>query len=444
MLTILLTFFYTINSAFAEINSYFTDVPPNHWACEAIHSMIAKGIITGYPDYTFRPDNKVTRYEFAAMLARALGLPIGEKQGVKGEKPYFSDYEPSDSWAKPYAEAVRDYMPGFWGQNGKREFRGSDFALRETVIVALVKAKNYNEPLQAEQRKDLEVMELNPAPKQMEEDVKPEEKLKIESNTEKGKETDQEVNFIVEDKTKVKVNNIPGAKFLQDRFSDYDQISPENYAYVATAVQKGLIKGFPNGTLQPHEKLTRAQAAVLIYRAFNESEEKEKLLTDLDITNLPNVLETDEQYRNLAEKLAKKYGTLTINETTGPKNFKFEFFVSDININNVDVMEVFINLKKDSDQDQYFRFLPVYRNNNESILNYVNNVAGDMIKEISKKNLIIKLGFYRSYYWNPSNVFEDDMVSYNPTKGIFEVQRTFIAMLFEDKKLLKEYANKDV
>ena len=58
----------------------FPDVPRNHWAYQYISQLAGNGILVGYPDGTFKGDVKMTRYEFATMLYRALqnGAPIDE------------------------------------------------------------------------------------------------------------------------------------------------------------------------------------------------------------------------------------------------------------------------------------------------------------------------------------------------------------------------------
>src|SRR5690554_2248270 len=56
-------------SAFA---GSFADVPANHWAYEAVNKLVAAGLISGYPDGTFKGQNQLTRYEVATMLARLL------------------------------------------------------------------------------------------------------------------------------------------------------------------------------------------------------------------------------------------------------------------------------------------------------------------------------------------------------------------------------------
>ncbi|KJS70576.1 MAG: hypothetical protein JL56_16630 [Desulfotomaculum sp. BICA1-6] len=52
----------------------FKDLPDRHWAASDILYLYQQRIISGYPDQTFRPDQPVTRGEFAALIARLLQL----------------------------------------------------------------------------------------------------------------------------------------------------------------------------------------------------------------------------------------------------------------------------------------------------------------------------------------------------------------------------------
>jgi len=45
-----------------------------HWISDYINTIIERGIILGYPDKTFRPDNKVTRGEFASIIIRTFDI----------------------------------------------------------------------------------------------------------------------------------------------------------------------------------------------------------------------------------------------------------------------------------------------------------------------------------------------------------------------------------
>lgn len=52
----------------------FMDVPMNHWAYDAIGQLASHGIITGYPDGTYKGNQPMTRYELATLVARALAV----------------------------------------------------------------------------------------------------------------------------------------------------------------------------------------------------------------------------------------------------------------------------------------------------------------------------------------------------------------------------------
>jgi hypothetical protein len=59
--------------AFSATNP-FMDVPMNHWAYDAIGQLAAHGILSGYPDGTYKGKQQTTRYEMASALARALAV----------------------------------------------------------------------------------------------------------------------------------------------------------------------------------------------------------------------------------------------------------------------------------------------------------------------------------------------------------------------------------
>lgn len=53
----------------------FKDVPGSYYAHKEIMNLVERGTINGFSDGTFKPTKQVTRAEFAAFVARALGLP---------------------------------------------------------------------------------------------------------------------------------------------------------------------------------------------------------------------------------------------------------------------------------------------------------------------------------------------------------------------------------
>ena len=72
----------------------FPDVDGDYWAAKQINELNAKGVIVGYPDGSFKPDENVTRAEFASMAIKALG-----QEDIQVAQPVnFSDIT-QDFWA---------------------------------------------------------------------------------------------------------------------------------------------------------------------------------------------------------------------------------------------------------------------------------------------------------------------------------------------------------
>jgi hypothetical protein len=97
----------------------FSDVPAGYWAEEPIGILGALGIISGYPDGTFKPENKITRAEFTALLVKAR-----EKEVEKPETALFPDL-PAAHWASGYvAKAlqmrwIKGYTDGSFKPNNE-------------------------------------------------------------------------------------------------------------------------------------------------------------------------------------------------------------------------------------------------------------------------------------------------------------------------------------
>lgn len=125
----------------------FSDLPQDHWAYTAIMEMVNRGVISGYPDGTFRPDKEVTREEFAKIMTLALRLSI---QNPKN--PSFVDVS-RKHWAYKYIETAKPYLTGY-NTNSGLKYKGTENALREDIAVALVKARCY-------QNDDVDINELS-------------------------------------------------------------------------------------------------------------------------------------------------------------------------------------------------------------------------------------------------------------------------------------------
>lgn len=69
LLTLILVFM--CSAAFFTRAKAFSDVDPSAKSAQAITELSSLGIISGYPDGTFRPNNKITRVELAAVMSKA-------------------------------------------------------------------------------------------------------------------------------------------------------------------------------------------------------------------------------------------------------------------------------------------------------------------------------------------------------------------------------------
>ncbi len=76
----------------------FIDVPPKDWRLPAIDQAVKMNFMSGYPDQTFRPIQKVSRIEAAVSMARGLALPIpSDPEAIL--QPY-QDQDQVPDWAR--------------------------------------------------------------------------------------------------------------------------------------------------------------------------------------------------------------------------------------------------------------------------------------------------------------------------------------------------------
>lgn len=116
----------------AQPDKGFFDLPATHWAINVIKELNQKGIVGGYPDNTFKPENNVTRAEFAKMLVKALGLP--EKTAAEAT---FNDVA-SSAWYFGVVEtaAQKGLVKGY--DNGI--FQPDKLITREEIAAIMVRA----------------------------------------------------------------------------------------------------------------------------------------------------------------------------------------------------------------------------------------------------------------------------------------------------------------
>lgn len=74
--------------------AFYSDMQESHWAYKQIKQLSEKSVVIGYPDGTFKPDENVTRAEFASMAIKALG----QEHTTVAQPVKFNDID-KDFWA---------------------------------------------------------------------------------------------------------------------------------------------------------------------------------------------------------------------------------------------------------------------------------------------------------------------------------------------------------
>ena len=111
----------------------FTDVS-GHWAEKYIEELYDQGLTGGYPDGTFRPENRVTRAEMAVFLLNGMGVSAPP---MNGSHP-FSDI--AGHWAETFIEEL--YDQGITGGYPDGTYRPQNQVTRAEMAVFLVNAFN--------------------------------------------------------------------------------------------------------------------------------------------------------------------------------------------------------------------------------------------------------------------------------------------------------------
>lgn len=205
-----------VSAADAPTKEYpqkFYDVPKDHWAFNYIAELADRGVIAGYEDGSFKPNNTVTRAEWAKIMVGAAGIPVVPVKEIDITRentfhlPNSGVYDLDDNaWYYDYVNAAAPYMNFYWNDSYGYLFTPNQAAVREDVTMAMVKLKGY----------DLSNVDFS---------------------------------------------------YLSN-FTDTDSISDNIKQYVAVAVEKGLISGFEDNTFRGQATITRAEAATLLWRAF--------------------------------------------------------------------------------------------------------------------------------------------------------------------------------
>ena len=119
------------NNTASKYKQKFWDVGKEHWAFEYIAELSLRGVINGYADGSFKPENTVTRAEWAKIMILVAGITPNDNSVI------FSDMK--GHWANTYVNAASKYLTAF----NDNSYRPDQAVTREDVTMALVKLKGY-------------------------------------------------------------------------------------------------------------------------------------------------------------------------------------------------------------------------------------------------------------------------------------------------------------
>ena len=111
----------------------FVDVPTGYWAKDYIEALASQQIIAGFPDGSFKPNDPVTRAQFAAIITKAFAPP------AKRPASQFKDVK-SDFWA--YAAIQSAYQSQFVSGYPDGTFKPQQQIPRVQALVALASGLN--------------------------------------------------------------------------------------------------------------------------------------------------------------------------------------------------------------------------------------------------------------------------------------------------------------
>ncbi|MBH5318647.1 S-layer homology domain-containing protein [Paenibacillus sp. GSMTC-2017] len=198
-----------------------------HWAEKTIDGMITRGILEGYPDGTFQPNATIKVDQFVKMLilsytdlhqngsrswnAKFLSSLSPENQAILKQDYRYFTFTPSASgyWAKEFIDIASDLH--FLNKSRYTDFQAD--MTRENVAEVIYY-------------------------------------------------TLQETEFLEDSQF--------GQKMAQS-YGDIKSATEREQRFIAESLVKGIMEGYPNGFFGVGEKVTRAQALVLLERLTNKS-----------------------------------------------------------------------------------------------------------------------------------------------------------------------------
>ncbi|MGA1603370.1 MAG: S-layer homology domain-containing protein [Prochlorothrix sp.] len=248
----------------------FSDLA-GHWSALFVTPLSDRGLVSGFPDGSFRPDRTLTRAEYAALLAKVFDRPLMRSA------PSYRDLSAS-FWAR---EAIlQASRMGFLSGFPDGSFRPQQFLTRIQTLVSLVSGLGltgghsglldlYADRVQIPSYATAAVTAATqhqlvvnyPDPHHLD-PLRPATRgetvaLVYQALVALGKATALSSPYQVQ----VPVTNL-GLRDVQDHWAA---------AFIRPLAHRNLVQGFPDGSFQPDRPVNRAEYAALLSRIFQPS-----------------------------------------------------------------------------------------------------------------------------------------------------------------------------
>ncbi len=112
----------------------FEDIAPNHWAKNYIEALATIGLITGYPDGEFKPNQSISRAEYTTVVAKTRDLKFEDLGTIP-----FNDLS-ARHWAAKYIMAA--YNAGLVKGYPDQSFRPKNSITRAEGVTGIVRMDN--------------------------------------------------------------------------------------------------------------------------------------------------------------------------------------------------------------------------------------------------------------------------------------------------------------
>ncbi len=299
-----LLLFFNVSPAFA---ASFSDLQDDHWAYKEINNLTERGIIAGYPDETFKPENNVNRAEFTKMV-----IEILDKDDIQvNAENTFTDITP-DFWA--YEDILRSKQLGLvvgYPDNTFRPYRNITKSEATSIVSKTIK-KDCDNHFDCADPCDSEC--ASPCPLTQNEGCDYEKPCSYKSDCDS------------ECISPCPLTRVQNKDCILSRFEDHEKIAKWAKKSFKNAIKNELYVNYPDrNNLTPNKDMTRAETAALLYKLrenpsvltaefqgpeIQQSIEEEKILSE---ANYPKKLKVEE-YKRVIEHLPANAYSGNVNE----------------------------------------------------------------------------------------------------------------------------------